>query len=39
MAITAKDFAGAVAAISELLPYAKRPSVDALLPSAPKPAR
>ena len=31
MAITAKDFAGAVAAISELLPYAKRPSVDALL--------
>ena len=31
MAITAKDFAGAVGAISELLPYAKRPSVDALL--------
>ena len=31
MAITAKDFAGAIAAISELLPYAKRPSVDALL--------
>ena len=31
MAITAKDFAGAVGAISELLPYAKRPSVDAQL--------
>lgn len=31
MAITAKDFAGAVAAISELLPYAKRPSPDAQL--------
>ena len=31
MAITAKDFAGAVGAISELLPYAKRPSVEAQL--------
>ena len=31
MSITAKDFAGAVGAISELLPYAKRPSVDAQL--------
>ncbi len=31
MAITAKDFASAVGAICELLPYAKRPSVDAQL--------